>query len=133
MKRLPWIGRASYYPQVNSTLGRGNHSLKPGSQWYRHHKVVNDLQKRKCFKKFEDTRNVLRGLNVNMNIPERFRWDAAAKLNELPKNSMRGRMRNRGLFTTRSRYVLSKFHLDRISFRNLAEAGLIPGVTKYYR
>jgi len=52
------------------------------------------------------------------------------KLEKLPKNSNRIRVRNRCNVTGRPRGVYRKFGLSRITFRELALKGLIPGVSK---
>ena len=49
---------------------------------------------------------------------------------KLPKNSNRIRVRNRCNVTGRPRGVYRKFGLSRITFRELALKGLIPGVSK---
>ena len=53
-----------------------------------------------------------------------------AKLDRLPKTSSRTRLRNRCFKTGRPRGVLRRFNLSRISFREMALKGEIPGVTK---
>ena len=61
-------------------------------------------------------------------IEERF--EAQLKLNELPRNSARVRIRNRCEMTGRSRGVYRKFKLSRIGLRELASRGQLPGVVK---
>jgi small subunit ribosomal protein S14 len=51
-------------------------------------------------------------------------------LNKLPKNSSPIRLRNRCQFTGRPRGFLRKFKLSRITFREMAHMGMIPGVYK---
>ena len=55
---------------------------------------------------------------------------AVAKLDKLPKSSSRIRVRNRCFKTGRPRGVISRFKLSRLSFREMALNGEIPGVTK---
>lgn len=55
---------------------------------------------------------------------------ALEKLGKMPKNSSKIRLRNRCRFTGRSRGYLRKFNISRLCFREMANAGLIPGVTK---
>ena len=52
------------------------------------------------------------------------------KLTKLPKNSCPIRYRNRCSVTGRPRAYIGKFGLSRITFRELALGGKIPGVTK---
>ncbi len=48
----------------------------------------------------------------------------------LPRNSSPTRRKNRSLLTGRPRGYIRRFGLDRISFREKASKGEIPGVTK---
>ncbi len=48
----------------------------------------------------------------------------------LPRNSSPTRHKNRSLLTGRPRGYMRRFGLDRISFREKASKGEIPGVTK---
>jgi small subunit ribosomal protein S14 len=51
-------------------------------------------------------------------------------LSMLPRDASPTRVVNRCEFTGRRRAFLRRFRLSRISFRELASAGMIPGVTK---
>ena len=51
-------------------------------------------------------------------------------LSLLPKNSSRGRLHNRCKLTGRPRGYMRQFGISRIQFREMASAGLIPGVKK---
>src|SRR3990167_1379581 len=66
----------------------------------------------------------------SLNVTEDERLNAQIKLNQLPKNSSPTRLRNRCKLTGRSRGFLRKFGLSRLCFREMANAGLIPGITK---
>ena len=55
---------------------------------------------------------------------------AQHKLTKLPKNSSPVRLRNRCSVTGRPRAYLRKYGVSRITFRELASEGKIPGVTK---
>ena len=56
--------------------------------------------------------------------------NAVSKLDRLPKSSSKIRIRNRCFKTGRPRGVIRRFNLSRISFREMALKGEIPGVTK---
>jgi small subunit ribosomal protein S14 len=56
--------------------------------------------------------------------------EAQRKMAKLPKNSCSIRHRNRCGVTGRPRGYLRKFNMSRVSFRELALEGKIPGVTK---
>ena len=51
-------------------------------------------------------------------------------LSELPRDASPTRLTNRCQASGRRRSYMRRFHLSRIAFRELASAGLIPGVTK---
>ena len=61
---------------------------------------------------------------------ETERLIARLKLAEVPRNGNLTRVRNRCELTGRSRAYYRKFRLSRIMLRDLANKGLIPGVTK---
>ena len=54
-------------------------------------------------------------------------WEGLSKL---PRNSSPTRLRNRCRVTGRSRGYIRRFGLSRITFREMALKGEIPGVTK---
>jgi small subunit ribosomal protein S14 len=58
------------------------------------------------------------------------RWIARLKMAELPRNANPTRVRNRCELTGRSRAYYRKFRLSRLMLREMANKGLIPGVTK---
>jgi len=51
-------------------------------------------------------------------------------LSRLPKNSNPIRMHNRCMITGRPKGYMRQFGISRITFREMASAGLIPGVKK---
>jgi small subunit ribosomal protein S14 len=54
-------------------------------------------------------------------------WDA---LQKLPKNSSKVRLHNRCSITGRPKGYIRQFGISRVTFREMANQGLIPGVTK---
>ena len=54
-------------------------------------------------------------------------WDA---LQKLPKNSSKVRLHNRCQLTGRPRGYMRQFGISRVTFREMASASLIPGITK---
>lgn len=77
-----------------------------------------------------DKRQALREKIYNMKLSEEEREEARIALNKMPRDSSPIRLRNRCQLTGRSRGYLRKFKLSRLSFRELASNGMIPGVTK---
>ncbi len=57
-------------------------------------------------------------------------FEAAQKLQDLPKNSNPIRMHNRCKLTGRPKGYIRQFGISRIQFREMASNGLIPGVKK---
>jgi len=57
-------------------------------------------------------------------------YAAQKKLQKLPRNSSPVRIRNRCTLSGRPRAFIRKFGVSRITFRELALAGKIPGVIK---
>ncbi|GAB4256681.1 MAG: 30S ribosomal protein S14 [Vicingaceae bacterium] len=55
------------------------------------------------------------------------KWE---ELQKLPKNSSKVRLHNRCQLTGRPRGYMRQFGISRVTFREMASAGLIPGVTK---
>ena len=56
--------------------------------------------------------------------------EAARKLQSIPKNANPIRLHNRCKITGRPKGYIRQFGLSRIQFREMASAGLIPGVKK---
>lgn len=75
-------------------------------------------------------RKELREKAIDPKLSDEERHAARVKLQSLPRNGALERVRNRCQFTGRGRGVYSKFMLSRITFREMAHAGLLPGVTK---
>ncbi|WP_265570098.1 30S ribosomal protein S14 [Sphingomicrobium nitratireducens] len=92
---------------------------------------VNKNEKRK--KLVEQTAPKLAKLKAIANdksLDDTERLIARLKMAELPRNGNPTRVRNRCELTGRSRGYYRKFRLSRIMLRELANKGLIPGVTK---
>ena len=75
-------------------------------------------------------RQELKKIVRDLYVTDEERMDAQEKLNNLSKNSSPIRLRNRCNFTGRARGYLRRFQISRLCFREMANAGLIPGVTK---
>lgn len=58
------------------------------------------------------------------------RYEAARKLQEIPRNACPVRQHNRCMITGRPKGYIRQFGLSRIQFREMASQGLIPGVRK---
>ena len=93
-------------------------------------KIVREFKLVKNIKKYSSVRAELKGVIKNPNSTFEEIQSAVAKLDKLPKSSSRIRLRNRCFKTGRPRGVLRRFKLSRLSFREMALKGEIPGVTK---
>jgi len=92
------------------------------------------VEKNKARKKLVDRyaakRAALKAVAGNRALPPEERFQAYLKLAELPRNSAKVRLRNRCQVTGRPRGVYRKFKLCRITMRELASVGQIPGMVK---
>ena len=80
--------------------------------------------------KFTATRTELKAILANPNTTDDEFFAAQKKLQKLPKNSSPVRVRNRCSLSGRPRGYNRKFGVSRITFRELALSGKIPGVIK---
>ena len=67
---------------------------------------------------------------MKKDLPMEERFKMQSKLNELPRDSSKIRIRNRCKLTGRTRGVYRKFGLSRIKIRELSMSGALPGVVK---
>jgi small subunit ribosomal protein S14 len=72
----------------------------------------------------------LKAILANPNTVDDEFFAAQKKLAKLPRNSSAVRIRNRCSMSGRPRAYHRKYGVSRITFRELALAGKIPGVTK---
>tara|TARA_Y100001970_G_scaffold275010_1_gene375669 strand:+ start:2261 stop:2566 length:306 start_codon:yes stop_codon:yes gene_type:complete len=93
-------------------------------------KIVREKKLLKTILKYADKRAELKAIISNPDTPIEERDNAVNKLDKLPKSSSPIRLRNRCFVTGRPRGVIRRFKLSRLSFREMALNGEIPGVTK---
>lgn len=72
--------------------------------------------------------NLLTAYNIEKNFNEKL--EIHSKLQRLPRNSAKTRIRNRCWKTGRPRGVFRDFGISRHVFREMAHQCLLPGVTK---
>lgn len=80
--------------------------------------IARDIKRDRLIKKYAAKRAALKAANDSVG------------LQALPKNSSPSRRTNRCAITGRARGYLRDFGLSRITFRELANKGMIPGVKK---
>jgi small subunit ribosomal protein S14 len=92
--------------------------------------IQRNLNRVKKVEKYAAKRAELKRILADPETSDEEFYVAQKKLTKLPRNSSRVRLRNRCAITGRPRAFLRKFGLSRITFRELATQGRIPGVTK---
>jgi small subunit ribosomal protein S14 len=92
---------------------------------------INKNEKRKkLVKKYAGRYARLKAIANDKSLDDTERLMARLKLAEIPRNGNPTRIRNRCELTGRPRAYYRKFRLARVMLRDLANKGLIPGVTK---
>jgi small subunit ribosomal protein S14 len=92
--------------------------------------IQRNKKRERLVARYAAKRNALKKVLADPNTSEDDFYSAQAKLTKLPKNSSPVRLVRRCSLTGRPRAVLRKFGLSRISFRELALEGKVPGVIK---
>tara|TARA_B100000427_G_scaffold195391_1_gene162418 strand:- start:50 stop:355 length:306 start_codon:yes stop_codon:yes gene_type:complete len=92
--------------------------------------IQRNLKRIRLSKKYSKKRRELKKIIRNKKISLSERFDAQLKLNKLPKNSSKIRIRNRCEITGRPHGVYRKLKISRIALRQMASSGKIPGMTK---
>ena len=92
--------------------------------------IEKNERRRELSAKQEPLRRELRAKIRNLTLSPEERAASQKKLNDLPRDGSRMRVRNRCHETGRPRGVYRDFMLSRISFRQLALSGQIPGIVK---
>ena len=92
--------------------------------------IQRNLKRIRLNKKYSKKRMELKKIIRNKKIPLAERFNAQLKLNKLPKNSSKIRIRNRCEVSGRPHGVYRKLKISRIALRDMASSGKIPGITK---
>ena len=92
--------------------------------------IQKNLKRVKLVKKFEKKRLALKKIIKNKKLELSERFEAQLKLNKLPKNSSKIRIRNRCEVSGRPHGVYRKLKISRIALRQLGLQGKIPGMVK---
>ncbi|ESQ52051.1 hypothetical protein EUTSA_v10017324mg [Eutrema salsugineum] len=89
-----------------------------------------DHRRRLLAARFELRRKLYKAFCKDPDLPSDMREKNRYKLSKLPRNSAFTRIRNRCVFTGRSRSVTELFRMSRICFRGLANKGELMGIKK---
>ena len=92
--------------------------------------VERNQKRMKMAKRDTAKRAQLKEIVRDRSLSPEERFQAVLKLAELPRNGAANRVRNRCEVTGRPRGYYRKLKLSRISLRDLASKGQIPGMTK---
>ena len=87
-------------------------------------------RRKKLVKKYSGQYAKLKAIANDESKDDTERLIARLKMAEIPRNGNPTRVRNRCEITGRPRAYYRKFRLARVMLRELANKGLIPGVTK---
>jgi small subunit ribosomal protein S14 len=93
--------------------------------------LINRNEKRKkLVAKFAKKRDALQAIIDDPKASDETRYEARLKIQALPRNANKTRIRNRCALTGRPRGVYSKFGLGRNKLREYAMRGEVPGIVK---
>ena len=92
-------------------------------------KIVREFHLQKKVQKHFELRKELRAIIKNPNVSDEEKEKAIIKLQKLPRSSSASRLTNRCAVSGRPKGYMRKFGLSRITFRELALKGELPGVT----
>lgn len=92
--------------------------------------VEKEKRRERLVKLAWDKRQALKKKALDFTISEEERSQARTALNKMKRDTSPIRLRNRCQLTGRARGFLRKFRMSRLTFREFALMGMIPGVTK---
>ncbi|MGH8017989.1 MAG: 30S ribosomal protein S14 [Opitutaceae bacterium] len=92
--------------------------------------IEKNNRRKKLVEKYAAQRAELKAALANPETTDEAFFQAQRKLAKLPRDASPVRVRNRCSLTGRPRAFIGRFGLSRLTFRELALSGKIPGVTK---
>jgi len=92
--------------------------------------IEKNMKRERLVAKYAEKRAALKKAAVDEKLSPEDQFMARLQLAKLPRNSAATRLRNRCQVTGRPRGYYRKFKMSRISLRDLASSGYLPGVTK---
>lgn len=92
--------------------------------------IERNKKRERLVEKYAQERARLKAILANPSASDKDFFEAGRKLAKLPRNSSKVRLRKRCSLTGRPRAYIGKFGLSRLTFRELATKGQLPGVTK---
>ncbi|HQU08842.1 MAG TPA: 30S ribosomal protein S14, partial [Opitutales bacterium] len=92
--------------------------------------IEKNLRRSKLVEKFATRRAELKAVLKDPKVADEAFYKAQRELNDLPRDSNPTRLRNRCSITGRPRAFIRRFGVSRLTFRELALGGKLPGVVK---
>ena len=92
--------------------------------------INRNAKREKMVAQYAAKRAALKAKAEDMSVPAEERFAARLKLAKLPRNSSKVRIHHRCELSGRSKGYYRKVKLSRIALRELANFGMIPGMTK---
>ena len=92
--------------------------------------IVKNLRRKEISERYRNKRIELKKILKSSDSSMEEKMTARVKLQKIPRDANPNRVRNRCVVTGRPRAYYRKFGLSRITFREMALKGEIPGVTK---
>jgi small subunit ribosomal protein S14 len=92
--------------------------------------IEKNKRRMRLAKQYAGRRTALKAIANDRSLSQEEQFEARLKLAKLPRNSSPTRIRNRCEMTGRPRAYYRKFKLSRITLRELASQGQIPGMVK---
>ena len=92
--------------------------------------IVKNIRRQKIVDRYFNKRKELKAIIKSQKTNYEEKRLAFIKIEKMPKDSNPIRVRNRCNLTGRPRGYYRKFGLSRIAFREMANKGIVPGVTK---
>ncbi|MBK1877860.1 30S ribosomal protein S14 [Pelagicoccus mobilis] len=92
--------------------------------------IARNKKRERMVARYAEKRANLKAIMANPESTDEEFYEAQRKLCKLPRNSSPIRIKNRCNVTGRPRAYIRRYGLSRLTFRELALEGKIPGVTK---
>jgi len=92
--------------------------------------IARNKKRERLVERYAEKRAKLKAILADPDTSDEDFYEAQRKLSKLPRNSSPVRLRNRCNITGRPRAYLRRYGLSRLTFREMALEGKIPGVTK---
>ena len=93
-------------------------------------KIVKNEERKRVVALYAERRAELKRIIGDPRTPDAERGAAQLKLQKLPRDANRIRVRNRDVVDGRPRGFVRKAGLSRVRFRGMAHRGELPGITK---